>query len=128
MLTLVYIKLDAPEQLLVSEGVCRQLKIFAYHPNVISQESNPPIGSTGSDSNLTSHSSDTSYTAATDPTCSNHAIEVDQECKLKAQNGGIDKPEDIKPAGATNQEVHDDHSRFQLSERPLPGSELQGLT
>ena len=34
MLTPVYIKLDASEQLLLSEGVCRQLNILSYHPNV----------------------------------------------------------------------------------------------
>ena len=33
MQTPVYIKLDAPEQLLLS-GVCRQLKILTYHPDV----------------------------------------------------------------------------------------------
>ena len=32
--TPVYIKLDAPEQLLLSEGVCRQLGIITYHPEV----------------------------------------------------------------------------------------------
>ena len=34
MCTPVYIKLDAQEQLLLSEGVCQQLKIINYHPNV----------------------------------------------------------------------------------------------
>ena len=34
MQTPVYIKLDASEQLLLSEGVCRQLKILTYHPDV----------------------------------------------------------------------------------------------
>ena len=32
--TPVYIKMDAPEQLLLSEGVCRQLGIPTYHPEV----------------------------------------------------------------------------------------------
>ena len=32
--TPVYIKMDAPEQLLLSEGVCRQLGILTYHPDV----------------------------------------------------------------------------------------------
>ena len=32
--TPVYIKLDAPEQLLLAEGVCRQLNIITYHPLV----------------------------------------------------------------------------------------------
>ena len=32
--TPVYIKMDAPEQLLLSEGVCRQLGILTYHPKV----------------------------------------------------------------------------------------------
>ena len=32
--TPVYIKMDAPEQLLLSEGVCRQLNILTYHPDV----------------------------------------------------------------------------------------------
>ena len=34
MRTPVYIKMDAPEQLLLAEGVCRQLKIITYHPDV----------------------------------------------------------------------------------------------
>ena len=34
MSTPVYIKLDAPEQLLLAEGVCRQLNIITYHPLV----------------------------------------------------------------------------------------------
>ena len=35
MRTPVYIKMDAREPLLLSEGVCRQLGIIAYHPNVL---------------------------------------------------------------------------------------------
>ena len=35
MKTSVYIKMDTPEQLLLSEGVCRQLKIITYHPDVL---------------------------------------------------------------------------------------------
>lgn len=34
MCTPVYIKMDAREQLLLSEGVCRQLNIVKYHPDV----------------------------------------------------------------------------------------------
>ena len=34
IITPVYIKMDAPEQLLLSEGVCRQLGILTYHPDV----------------------------------------------------------------------------------------------
>lgn len=34
MKTAVYVKMDAPEQLLLSEGVCRQLGILTYHPDV----------------------------------------------------------------------------------------------
>jgi hypothetical protein len=30
----VYIKMDAPDQLLLSEGVCRQLGIITYHRDV----------------------------------------------------------------------------------------------
>ena len=40
MLTPVYIKLDAPESLLLSEGVCRQLNILSYHPNVVKAQRN----------------------------------------------------------------------------------------
>ena len=32
--TVVYIKMDAHDQLLLSEGVCRQLEIVTYHPEV----------------------------------------------------------------------------------------------
>ena len=42
MRTPVYIKLDASEQLLLSEGVCRQLKILAYHPDVLGKGSSHP--------------------------------------------------------------------------------------
>ena len=34
MITPVYIKVDAHDQLLLSEGVCRQLGILQYHPSV----------------------------------------------------------------------------------------------
>eukprot|EP00731_Ephydatia_muelleri_P011030 Em0005g1616a len=34
MNTPVYVKMDAPEQLLLSEGVCRQLGVISYHPEV----------------------------------------------------------------------------------------------
>ena len=34
MSTPVYVKMDAEDQLLLSEGVCRQLGIVSYHPNV----------------------------------------------------------------------------------------------
>ena len=34
MSTPIYIKLDAPEQLLLGEGVCRQLQMVTYHPSV----------------------------------------------------------------------------------------------
>ena len=36
MQTPVYIKMDAPDQLLLSEGVCRQLSIVTYHKDVCS--------------------------------------------------------------------------------------------
>ena len=34
MKTMVYVKMDATEQLLLGEGVCRQLGIVTYHPDV----------------------------------------------------------------------------------------------
>ena len=34
MKTAIYVKMDAPEDLLLSEGVCRQLGILTYHPEV----------------------------------------------------------------------------------------------
>ena len=34
MCTPVYIKMDAQDQLLLAEGVCRQLGIVSYHPEV----------------------------------------------------------------------------------------------
>ena len=34
MNTPVYVKMDAKEQLLLSEGVCRQLGVITYHPDV----------------------------------------------------------------------------------------------
>ena len=34
MVTPVYIKMDAHDQLLLSEGVCRELEIIQYHPEV----------------------------------------------------------------------------------------------
>ena len=39
MSTPIYVKMDAHEQLLLSEGVCRQLGIITYHPEV---QSLPP--------------------------------------------------------------------------------------
>ena len=37
MKTTVYVKMDAPDQLLLSENVCRQLGIANYHPSPLSQ-------------------------------------------------------------------------------------------
>ena len=34
MKTAVYVKMDPPEDLLLSEGICRQLGILIYHPEV----------------------------------------------------------------------------------------------
>ena len=34
IITPVYIKMDAPEQILLAEGICRQLDIIRYHPDV----------------------------------------------------------------------------------------------
>ena len=34
MVTPVYVKMDAHDQLLLSEGVCLQLDIVQYHPEV----------------------------------------------------------------------------------------------
>ena len=34
MRTAVYIKMDAHDQLLLSEGMCRQFRIITYHPDV----------------------------------------------------------------------------------------------
>ena len=34
MNTTVYVKMDAQDQLLLSEGVCRQLGIVTYHPSI----------------------------------------------------------------------------------------------
>ena len=36
--TMVYIKMDAFDQLLLSEGVCRQLGIVTYHPSLLSRD------------------------------------------------------------------------------------------
>ena len=33
MCTPIYIKMDAADQLLLSEGVCRQLGVVTFHPN-----------------------------------------------------------------------------------------------
>ena len=42
MKTPVYVKMDAPEELLLSEGVCRQLSIISYHPEVQESTSAKP--------------------------------------------------------------------------------------
>ena len=34
MVTPIYVKMDAPDPLLLSEGVCRQLGVVCYHDNV----------------------------------------------------------------------------------------------
>ena len=50
MTTPVYIKIDAKEQLLLSEGVCRQLSIIQYHPDVQpwrSREKKPAASTVG---------------------------------------------------------------------------------
>ena len=38
MLTPIYLKMDAQHDLLLSEGVCRQLGIVSYHQSITIQE------------------------------------------------------------------------------------------
>ena len=49
MKTAIYIKMDAHDQLLLSEGVCRQLGIISYHPDVQAGQSkeSPSTGAAG---------------------------------------------------------------------------------
>ena len=50
MRTPVYIKMDAQEQLLLSEGVCSQLRLVTYHPEVSGTNSHtPPVTEDKSD-------------------------------------------------------------------------------
>ena len=42
MTTDIYVKMDASESLLLSEGVCRQLGIVEYHPDVVASQPLPP--------------------------------------------------------------------------------------
>ena len=42
MRTPIYLKMDSREQLLLSEGVCRQLGIISYHPDVTSRRNRSP--------------------------------------------------------------------------------------
>ena len=42
MITPVYVKMDAPDPLLLSEGVCRQLDIVSYHENVDPKQTTLP--------------------------------------------------------------------------------------
>lgn len=41
MQTCVYVKMDAHDQLLLSEGVCSQLGILTYHPDIKPKQSGP---------------------------------------------------------------------------------------
>ena len=41
MKTMVYIKMDAPDELLLSKGVCRQLGIVTYHPSLHQPDHTP---------------------------------------------------------------------------------------
>ena len=41
--TMVYVKMDAIDQLLLSEGVCRQLGIVTYHPSLISRKTRKEV-------------------------------------------------------------------------------------
>ena len=49
MKTPVYIKMDAKEQLLLSEGVCRQLGVVTYHPSVVPGQQGTGANCTGSE-------------------------------------------------------------------------------
>lgn len=44
MKTPIYTKMDAPESLLLAEGVCRQLNIITYHPDVVGSPTGSPVG------------------------------------------------------------------------------------
>ena len=47
MSTPVYVKMDAEDQPLLSEGVCRQLGIVNYHPDVFSDKQPDPASPLG---------------------------------------------------------------------------------
>ena len=49
MCMLVYIKVNVHEQLLLSEGVCRQLGILCYHPAVVPWRGGKKQGSEASE-------------------------------------------------------------------------------
>ena len=51
IITTVYVKLVAPDQLLLSETVCRHLGIVSYHPNVQSVDRCQPVEQTVSETN-----------------------------------------------------------------------------
>ena len=75
--TPVYIKMDAHDQLLLSEGVCRQLGILRYHPSVerwrggkrkSNTESAPEDGSTGEGASVDSRPVSDEHSGAKVPT------------------------------------------------------------
>ena len=51
MITPIYVKMDAPEELLLSEGVCRQLSIISYHPEVQTSATAKPTTSSKGEQN-----------------------------------------------------------------------------
>ena len=51
MTTPIYVKMDAPEELLLSEGVCRQLSIISYHPEVQTSATAKPTTSSKGEQN-----------------------------------------------------------------------------
>ena len=53
MKTPIYVKMDAPEELLLSEGVCRQLSIINYHPEVQSSTAATQTQSSDKEKNMT---------------------------------------------------------------------------
>ena len=77
MTTPVYIKMDAHDQLLLSEGVCRQLGILQYHPSLerwrggkrkSTTESAPEDGSTGEGASVDSRPVSDEHNGAKVPT------------------------------------------------------------
>ena len=52
MKTAVYVKADAPDQLLLGEGVCRQLQIISYHPAILNQRRSDSRGIKDTNSDL----------------------------------------------------------------------------
>ena len=125
MKTPIYVKADAPEQLLLAEGVCRQLKIIMYHPNVLGPKggkvvSNGPLVETA-DQTTGATSMDTSTTLKEGKQGDGRVVATPPAQKVRATTEDRVTQTNIKEAGTHTEPTGD-------ADQTIPTDQKQATT